>query len=99
MLADKSRYERRSKELFQDLGLKNGEYNHMYERKRGLAKALKELEGLRLSSGILRSATIEKTKDGKDYKVLFSKSALPRIEVVEERVEELAAPAVVINNY
>jgi len=100
ILADKAKYERRSRELFDDLGLKNPEYNHMYERKRALEKAVKELAGIRLSSGVLRSATVEKTKDGKDYKIVFSKVALPRIEaVVEETLEELVASAVVINDY
>jgi hypothetical protein len=100
ILSDKTKYERRSRELFDDLGLKNLEYNHMYERKRALDKAVKELDGIRLSTGVLRSATVEKTKDGKDYKIVFSKVALPRLEaVVEETLEELATAAVVINNY
>ena len=34
-------------------GLKNPEYNHMYERKRALEKAVKELQGIRLSTGTL----------------------------------------------
>jgi hypothetical protein len=100
IMNDKSRYERRSKELFDDLGLKNAEYEHMYERKRALEKAVKELDGIRLSSGILRSATVEKTSDGKDYKAVFSKAATPRIEVAaEETFETSAASPIVINNY
>src|SRR5881275_337436 len=63
VLFDKKKYERRSRELFDDLGLKNGEYQHMYERKRAIEKALKELNGIRLSSGVISSATIEKTAD------------------------------------
>src|SRR5438067_8737048 len=55
MLADKVKYERKSRELFNDLGLKNPEYNHMYERRRALEKAVVELRGIRLSTGILRS--------------------------------------------
>jgi len=100
MLFDKSRYERRSRELFDDLGLRNAEYNHMYERKRAIEKALKELVGIRLSSGVLRSADIEKTNDGKDYKVWFSKTAAPRIEgAVAEKLPEVAPPGVVVNHY
>ncbi len=100
ILNDKKQYERRSKELFDDLGLKNAEYEHMYERKRALDKAVKELGGIRLSTGILRSASVEKTSDGKDYKVVFSKAATPRIDAVaEETFELLAASPVVINNY
>ncbi len=99
MLFDKSKYERRSRELFNDLGLKNHEYTHMYERKRAIERALKELEGIRLSSGVLKSATIEKTNDGKDYKVAFSKGAAARIEVGVESAPELIPPSVVINEY
>jgi len=102
MLFDKSRYERRSRELFDDLGLKNHEYNHMYERKRAIEKALKELEGIRLSSGTLRTATIEKTVDGKDYKVAFVKGAIAAsIDVTssEKLIEPAPQGSVVIHNY
>src|SRR5208337_3610124 len=75
MLFDKNKYERRSRELFDDLGLKNAEYSHMYERKRAIERATRELLGIRLSSGMLRDASVEKTADGKDYKVSFSKTA------------------------
>ena len=37
--------------------------------------ALKELEGICLSSGTFLSGVVEKTKDGKDYKVVFQKGA------------------------
>src|SRR5436305_11311153 len=60
MLFDKTKYERRTRELFEDLGLKNPEYNHMYERKRAPDKAFRELQGIRFSSGALRSGIIEK---------------------------------------
>src|SRR5438045_7452656 len=53
VLADKTKYERRSRELFDDLGLKNPEYNHMHERKRALDRAVRELRGIRLSTGML----------------------------------------------
>jgi hypothetical protein len=101
MLFDKTKYERRSRELFDDLGLKNHEYSHMYERKRAIEKALKELEGIRLSSGTLRTATIEKTVDGKDYKVAFVKGAAsPSIDATSsEKLPEPAPQGVVIHNY
>ena len=75
MLARKDCYERRSKELFQDLGLTNPEYNRPYERKRALEKAIKDLQGLPLSTGVLKSASVEKTNDRQDYKVVFQKTA------------------------
>jgi len=100
MLYDKTRYERRTRELFDDLGLKNAEYNHMYERKRAIEKALRELNGIRLSSGVLRSATVEKTVDGKDYKVAFSKGTVAALGTgLSEKLPEAAKPGVVINNY
>jgi hypothetical protein len=100
MLFDKSKYERRTKELFDDLGLKNGEYAHMYERKRAVAKALKELNGIRLSSGVLKNASIEKTADGKDYKVSFSKGAAGSLDAAStETLPEAAGPGVVVNDY
>lgn len=101
MLFDKTKYERRSRELFDDLGLKNVEYNHMFERKRALERALRELEGIRLSSGTLRVAAVEKTKDGKDYKVSFQKAT--RAEVAAEQIDIPAVlpngRSVVINDY
>ena len=101
MLFDKTKYERRSQGLFADLGLKNNEYSHMYERKRALERALSELEGIRLSSGVLKSAAIEKTKDGKDYKVVFQKinrSEMPTEQLGADPVL-LDDTTIVINNY
>jgi hypothetical protein len=95
MLCDKTKYERKSKELFDDLGLKNAEYTHMYERKRALERAVSELEGIRLSTGTLRSAAVEKTKDGKDYKVSFQK--VTRADAVFDLLPEPAP--VVVNDY
>ena len=102
MLFDKMKYERKSRELFDDLGLKNAEYQHMYERRRALEKAIKELQGVRLSRGVLQSATLEKTKDRKDYKIVFAKTqSAPSIEtqVVDEGSIMPQAVPVVINDY
>ena len=75
ILFDKRQYERRTKELFDDLGIKGVAYKHVANRKQKLTKALKELHGVRLTSGWIREARLERTKDGKDYKVIFQKSA------------------------
>ena len=80
MLASKSSYERRTKELFDDLGLKSESYRFASNRNQILGKAIKELQGVRLSTGLLKSVTIEKTKDEKDYKVVFRKIACPEPE-------------------
>ena len=67
MLARKDAYERRTKDLFVDLGLNNSQYSRQYERYRALKKAVVELQGVRLSTGVLRVAGVEKTLDGLDY--------------------------------
>src|ERR1035441_7696498 len=96
MLARKDTYERRTKELFQDLGLTNPEYNRQYERYRALKKALAELQGVRLSTGVLKTAAIQKTVDGKDYKTIFKKTAAAEIELM---AEDEQPTALVIHHY
>lgn len=81
ILNDKPIYERRSKELFEDLSISGKEYVYPSARKRVLDKALKELAGKQISSGgIIAAATVEKTKDGKDYKVVFRKGSAPKVQ-------------------
>lgn len=101
MLARKDFYERRSKELFQDLGLTNPEYDRQYERKRALEKAVKELAGLPLSTGILKIARIEKTNDKQDYKVIFQKvkNVVAALDGPIAELPEFAADQTIINDY
>jgi hypothetical protein len=73
-MARRDYYERRTKELFDDLGLEGKSYGYPSNRKQRLQSALTELRGIPLSTGTLTSATIVKTKDGKDYKVVFEKN-------------------------
>ncbi len=74
ILADKSHYERRTRELFQDLGLEGVAYRNASNRRQRLLPALKELEGVPLSKGgEIAAATLERTKDGTDFKVVFHK--------------------------
>jgi hypothetical protein len=77
IMADKQRYERRTKELFDDLGLEGTEYRKPSVRKRLLERALAELRGRMLTTGLIASARLERTKDQKDYKVIFRKAPLP----------------------
>jgi hypothetical protein len=77
IMADKQRYERRTKELFDDLGLEGSEYTKPSVRKRLLQRALVELRGRVLTTGVIASARLERTKDQKDYKVIFRKAPLP----------------------
>ena len=97
MLARKDFYERRSKELFQDLGLNNPEYERQYERKRALEKAVKELVGTAISTGVLKVARIEKTNDKQDYKVVFQKATHAAVALAESTGE--TKDEIVINNY
>ena len=76
IMADKQRYERRTKELFDDLGLEGTEYTKPSVRKRLLERALAELRGRVLTTGVIASARVERTKDQKDYKVIFRKAPL-----------------------
>lgn len=98
MLFDKTKYERKTRELFDDLGLKNHEYTRMYERRRALEKALREMQGVRLSRGRLQSAAIEKTRDRKDYKVVFVRTSGLQIEEAQPDGAVIASP-IVINDY
>jgi hypothetical protein len=101
IMADKNRFERCTKELFEDLGLKGESYRNPSKRKQNLEKAFTELTGLMLTTGVLKSATIEWTKDRKDYKAVFQKVARSEflVEESEPATKFVAAPAVVINDY
>ncbi len=75
IMADKGQYERRTKELFEDLGLRGTAYRNLSDRKRQLDKALKEIVGITISTGVITVAALEKTKEGPDYKAVFKKDA------------------------
>jgi hypothetical protein len=87
ILADKTFYERRTRELFEDLNLQGKAYRNLSDRKRTLERAIKELTGAPLTTGRIVSATLEQTADGKDYKIVIRKGklvALPRINHYQE---------------
>jgi len=75
ILADKRAYERRTRELFEDLGIRGTECRRLYERKRVLASAIAELRGVPLTTGVIASIEIERTQDRKDYKLVVSKGS------------------------
>ena len=101
MMADKSRFERCTKELFTDLGLNGISYKNPSKRKQNLERALQELQGISLTTGVLKSATIERTKDGKDYKVVFQKVTRHEFGLDETNTTfvETQPEPVVINDY
>jgi hypothetical protein len=78
ILSGKARYKRCTKDLFADLGLlipENPSYRYASNRAQALRKPIAELIGKRLSTGELKSITLERTTDGKDYNVVFLKGA------------------------
>jgi hypothetical protein len=95
----KTRYERRTKELFADLGLTGASYRYKSNRKQKLQRALEELQGIRLNHGLLRSATIVETADGQDYKVVFVKGASRDAVPAPDDPALPGQEAVVINHY
>jgi hypothetical protein len=92
LLFDKTQYERRTKELFEDLGLEGGEYKKPSVRKRLLERAISELVDKPLTTGRIAAGFLEQTADGKDNKVVFRKgaraAALPFPETAEARKSE-----------
>jgi hypothetical protein len=100
IMYSKTRYERRTKELFADLGLIGTSYRFKSNRKQKLERALKELQGIRLNHGTLKSATIVETSDGEDYKVVFIKGATRVSEMIPEEIVVLPQVGdVVVNHY
>jgi hypothetical protein len=101
IMADKNRFERCTRELFEDLGLKGSSYRNPSKRKQNLEKAFAELTGIMLTTGVLKSATIERTKDGKDYKAVFQKIARSAFaaEELKPATTFTSPEPVVINHY
>ena len=95
-MARRTHYERNTRDLlYDDLGLEGESYQNPSNRKQILERALAELRGVRLTTGVITSATIEKTKDRKDYKIIIHKSAQQQVPPndypVEHREGELPA--------
>jgi len=87
IMARRDHYERKTKELFDDLGLDGESYKHPSKRRQALLNALKELKGVRLTTGVITTATLERTKDDTDFKLIIRKSArmaLPVAETISE---------------
>ena len=73
VLSDKNHYERRSKELFEDLGIDGTTYRYVSKRAQMLEPALRELQGKPLPTGTLKEVTLERTADGLDLKIVARK--------------------------
>ncbi len=95
VISDKASYERRTAELFEDLGLEGGAYTQPSKRKQMLEPALKELQGVQLTTGTITTAQLAKTKDGKDYKLIVRKGKSTTIGgegATEPRAEIVSPP-------
>lgn len=87
IMNDKTLYERRTKELFDDLGLEGTSYKNPSNRKQKLVKALEELQGVPLTTGSIAAIALEKTKDGKDFKLVVRKGSRSAVALAEAESE------------
>ncbi len=86
MSKDIAVYECRTKELFADLGLDGKKYAYPGGRKQLLEPAISELEGVSLSNGqVIRSVALERTADGKDYKLVVRRGRTRRQNGISEQ--------------
>jgi hypothetical protein len=93
ILADKTFYERRSKELFEDLGLEGTAYRYRSNRKQILERAFKELQGVQMTTGRIADIHLEQTKDDDDYKMIVRKGKRTAIPL-DDRAEVKVKPSV-----
>jgi hypothetical protein len=99
VMQDKTYYERRSENLFDDIGLDDNEYKWLSARKRILLVAIQELKKIPFPCGILQ-VSIEETVDKSDWKLVVRKLSVKseiskvkkakEIAQVEEIIEEAA---------
>lgn len=79
VMNDKTYYERKSENLFDDIGLEGEEYKFASIRKRVLLTAIRELEKIPFPGGILE-VSIEETTDKLDWKLIVKKIFLEAIK-------------------
>jgi len=71
---DIATYEKRTKELFAELGLEGRKYSQPSGRKQLLVPAIAELQNAPLTNGyLIRTVALERTVDGKDYKLVVKR--------------------------
>ena len=84
VMADKTRWERRLPALLaDDLSIATN-YQRAAERARRIRLAAEELQGKPISTGVLTLA-VEKTADGKDYKLVAQKTAFRKDELAARK--------------
>jgi len=93
VMADKTHYERNTYGLIrEELQLEGKRYSFPSRRKQVLEPVLKELEGAKLSTGVLKYARLHKTAGGKEWKAVFKKepfSQLPPSRAISAEVRVL----------
>jgi len=95
ILADKEHYSRTSKGIFEDLNLADeGEYKYPSGRKRKLEKAIKELNGKLISTGILR-LKLQKTVGGTDWKLEAHKTSFLPVQRKSRSIAPVNAPEII----
>ncbi len=77
-LAFRSRYEIGLEKLFQHLDLSQNYVNYPSHRKAKMEPVLEQLRGKELSTGVLAYIQVQKTVDGKDYKLVCHKRPFPK---------------------
>ena len=92
VMARRDHFERRTQELFDDLGLEGKSYRQASNRVQVLKPALRELQQAYLNTGVITAATLEKTKDGKDYKVVIRKRSYPELPQNSKEAETSTQP-------
>jgi hypothetical protein len=85
IMARRDHYERKTRELFfDDLLLDGGAYKNPSKRKQNLLPAIKELQGVQLTTGYISSIKLERTVDGKDYKIVVDKGQHQPLALIPE---------------
>jgi len=77
-LAFKDKYEIGLEKLFDHLDLSQNQIRYPSDRKAKLKPVLEQIRGKELSTGILSSARVDKTKDRRGYKLVCHKRPFPK---------------------
>lgn len=85
-LAFKPKYEVGLEKLFDHLDLSQKQITYPAKRKQKIEPVLEQLKGKSLSTGILTRCEVQKTKDGKDYKLVCRKRPTKQLEMPEKPI-------------
>jgi len=80
MLSNKNRFECTTSKLINDLDLSQDGYPYPAQRKKLFAPVIKELQGVEISTGFIKRAELVRTKNEKDWKVVFEKEKKAEVD-------------------